>query len=61
MQEKLVFRNEEEYNCYIRKALEESECEAADPNVRKIPLEEFLKEAEAYLYALERRRTPKSA
>ena len=61
MQDELVFRNEEEYKAYVLKALEESEREAADPNTRWIPLDEFLREAEEYLYEMDRRHLAKSA
>jgi len=57
----LVFRNEEEYNAYVLKALEESEREAADPNTRWIPWREVLREGDAYLRELERRYAAKRA
>ena len=54
-------RTEAEYREYVRRALEESEIEAADPNTKWIPLDEFLREAEEYLYELECRYLAKSA
>ena len=50
----LTFHSQEEFDEYVRKALEESEREAADPNVKAIPWEEHMREAEAYLKELER-------
>ena len=61
MQDELVFRTEEEYNEYVRRALEESEREAADPNVKRIAWEEFRKEVEAYFSEMENRALAKSA
>jgi len=52
MQEQPVFRSQEEYDEYVRKALEESEIEAADPNTRWITWEEFREAVEAKLYEL---------
>ena len=43
---------QEEYDQYVRKALEEAEREAADPNTRWITWEEFREEVEAKLYEL---------
>ena len=52
---------EEEYREYVRKALEESEQEAADPNTKWITEEEFLAWAEEWLYALESNYAAQSA
>jgi len=61
MQNEPVLRAEEEYREYVRRALEESEREAADPNVQRITWEEFRKEVEAYFYKMENRTLAKSA
>ena len=61
MQDELIFKTQEEYNEYVRKALEESEREAADPNTRWIPWREVLQEGDAYLRELERHYAAKSA
>jgi len=61
MQDQLVFRSEEEYNAYVLRELEESEREAADPNTRWIPWRESVREGDAFLRELERRRAAKSA
>ena len=61
MQDYPVIRTEEEYKEYVRLALEESEREAADPNVKRITWEEFRKEVEAYFYEMENRTLAKSA
>ncbi|MCL2106481.1 MAG: hypothetical protein FWH26_05400 [Oscillospiraceae bacterium] len=58
--ENLVFQNEEEYKAWVLQMLEESEREAADPNIRRIPLDEFRKEAEAYFKKMESRAMAKS-
>ena len=60
-QEDIIFRNEEEYNAWVLQMLEESEREAADPNVRRITWEESVREGDAFLHELERRRAAKSA
>jgi len=53
MQDKFaMIHTEEEYKEYVRKALEESEREAADPNMRWITWEEFREAVEAKLYEL---------
>jgi len=57
----LIFRTEEEYNEYVRRALEESEREAADPNMVWIPWRESLREGDVLLRELERNRAAKSA
>ena len=54
-------RTQEQYDEYVRKALEEAEREAADPNTRWIPWREVLQEGDAYLCELERRYAAKSA
>jgi len=56
-----IFRNEEEYNAYVLQCLEESEREAADPNVKRITWEEHRREVEALLYELGCYSVPKSA
>ena len=56
-----MFRSEVDYKEYVRKALEEAEREAADPNTRWITEEEFANWAEEWLYALENRYAAKSA
>ena len=61
MQNQPVFRSQEEYLEYVRLALEESEREAADPNTRWIPWRESVREGDALLLELERRRVAKSA
>ena len=52
---------QEDYKEYVRRALEESEREAADPNTKWITEEEFDIWAEGWLYALENRYAAKSA
>jgi len=52
MQDEMVFNSEEEYRAYVRRELEDSLREAADPNTKWISWEESSKEAEALLYEL---------
>ena len=54
----LIFHSQEEFDEYVRRALEESEREAAEPNVT---WEEFREQVEAYFYEMERRASSKSA
>ena len=61
MQDELIFHSEEEYNAYVLKELEDASREAADPNTKWIPLDEFLREAEEYVCELENRRIARSA
>ena len=61
MQHQLVFNSQEEYDAYVRKELEDSEREAADPNTKWVTWEEAIREGDALLRELESRYAAKSA
>ena len=61
MQDRLIFRTEEEYRDYVLKELEDSEREAADPNTVWIPWREVLREGDTLLRELGSHRAAKSA
>jgi len=52
MENEMIFHSEEEYRAYVRRELEDSLREAADPNTKWVTWEESEKEAEALLYEL---------